>query len=42
MLIVKDSVFNQTKMQQFQHIVFDEEQRRQQLNVAQERYQNRI
>ncbi len=42
MLVVKDSVFNQTKMQQFQLIVFDEEQRRQQLKVAQERYQNRI
>lgn len=42
MLVVKDSVFNQTKMQQFQFIAFDEEQRRQQLKVTEERYQNRI
>lgn len=42
MLSVKDSVFNQSKMQQFQLIAFDEQQRQQQLKAAEERYQNQL
>ena len=39
---IKDSVFNQAKMQQFQLIAFDEQQRQQLLKVKEEQYQNRI
>ncbi len=42
MLAIKDSVFSQAKMQQFQLIAFDEQQRQQQLTDTEERYQNKI
>ncbi len=42
MLMIKDSVFSQAKMQQFQLIAFDEQQRQQQLKDTAERYQNKI
>jgi signal transduction histidine kinase len=42
MLVVKDSVFSQAKMQQFQLIAFDEQQRQQQLQATEERYHNKI
>ena len=42
MLAVKDSVFSPSKMQKFQQFVFNEEQRQQQIQKAQEQYKNRI
>ena len=42
MLLVKDSVFSQAKMQEFQFIAFDEEQRKQQLEVTAEKIKNQI
>ena len=42
MVAIKDSVFSQAKMQQFQLIAFDEQQRQQQLKATEERYQNKI
>ncbi len=41
-LVMKDSVFNQANMQQFQNIAFNEEQRREQLQAVEERYQNQM
>ncbi len=42
MLLVKDSAFSQAKIQEFQFIAFDEEQRKQQLEVTAERFKNQI
>ena len=42
MLLVKDSMFSQSKMQEFQFIAFDEEQRKQQSEVSSERIKNQI
>ena len=42
MLAAKDSVFSQSKGQQFRQFAFDEIQRQQKINVDTERYQNRV
>jgi two-component system NtrC family sensor kinase len=41
-LAAKDSVFSQSKVQQFQKLAFDEVQRQQKISVDQERYQNKV
>ncbi len=42
MLAAKDSVFSQSKGQQFRQMAFDEIQRQQKISADKERYQNRI
>ncbi|MEP6846507.1 MAG: hypothetical protein ABI861_10905, partial [Panacibacter sp.] len=42
MMSAKDSVFNPSKMQKFQQFVFNEEQRQQEIQKAQEQYRNSI
>ena len=42
MLAAKDSVFSQSKGQQFRQFAFDEIQRQQKINADTERYQNRV
>lgn len=42
MVTAKDSVFSQSKGQQFQQFAFNEIQRQQEISTAQERYQSRI
>ncbi|MDP9230999.1 MAG: ATP-binding protein [Bacteroidota bacterium] len=42
MLAAKDSVLGQSKVKEFQKYVFDDEQRKQEIQKAQEQYKNRI
>ncbi|HMH34469.1 MAG TPA: ATP-binding protein [Puia sp.] len=42
MLAIKDTVFNQQKVQQFELLTFDEKQRQQEIEAARERYQNQV
>ena len=42
MLAAKDSVFNQSKVKEFEKFVFDEEKRKQDIQKEQEKYRNRI
>jgi len=42
MLASKDSVFSQSKIQEFQKSIFDEEQRKEEIQKKQEQYKNRI
>jgi tetratricopeptide (TPR) repeat protein len=42
MLAAKDSVFSQSKGQQFRQFAFDEIQRQQKINADKERYQNKV
>ncbi len=42
MMVIKDSIFNQTKVQQFQLLNFDESQRQRDISAAKERYRNQI
>jgi signal transduction histidine kinase len=42
MLAAKDSIFSQTKMQQFQLLIFDDEQKQREINTAKERYRDQL
>jgi signal transduction histidine kinase len=42
MLVAKDTIFNQQKARQIQLLVFDEKQRQQEIESANERYRNQI
>jgi two-component system NtrC family sensor kinase len=42
MLAVKDSVFSQSKIKEFQQSTFNEIQRQQEISIARERYQNQV
>ena len=42
MVVAKDSVFSQSKGQQFRQFAYDEIQRQQEVNTEKERYQNKI
>ncbi|HEX4375282.1 MAG TPA: ATP-binding protein [Puia sp.] len=42
MVAVKDSVFSQSKVKEFQQSTFNEIQRRQEISIAKERYQNQV
>ena len=42
MMAAKDSVFNQSKVKEFEKFVFDEEKRKQDIQQAKEKYNNRI
>ncbi len=42
MITAKDSVFSESKIQQFQEVVFDEKQHEQEINAANERYRNQV
>ena len=42
MLAIKDSIFSQSKLQQFQLLNFDENQRQKDINAAKERYRNQV
>src|SRR6266498_5247445 len=42
MLAAKDSIFSQTKMQQFQLLIFDNEQKQREITIAKERYRNQL
>ena len=42
MVAAKDTIFNQSKFQQFQLLTFDEGQRQKDINAAKERYRNQL
>jgi two-component system, NtrC family, sensor kinase len=42
MIAANDSVFSQSRLRQFQNIGFSEEQRQQEINIAEEKYQDRV
>jgi Signal transduction histidine kinase regulating C4-dicarboxylate transport system len=42
MLAAKDSVFNQSKVKEFQRLIYDDEQRSQEIEIASENYRNRV
>ena len=42
MLSIKDSVFSQSKIKEFQQSTFNEIQRQQEISIAKERYQNQV
>lgn len=42
MIVANDSVFSQSRLRQFQNIGFSEEQRRQEINSAEEKYRDQV
>ena len=42
MLQARDSIFSQARMQQFESIIFEEEQKQKEINLEQERFESRV